>query len=397
MLLLSLLCQYTLGAHIHKRAEILLNANKETNNSLIARKLNTTRSVIRKWRERAKYLTQSEWSEELDLKETTRFLIRILSDAPRSGRALVYDEKCCCKIMALAVRNPEEFGRAVSHWSLSELTSEINQQGIAKGISRSSVGRILQEADIRPHKMRYWLTPKIEDEELFEKQVDQICEVYSHHSKQVDTTVYSVDEKTGIQALEFINPSKPVRVGSPEKIEFEYKRHGTLCLIPSFNVSTGKIDTFKIGETRNEHDFKEHIQHSVDQSPTSKIIFVADQLNTHKSESLVRLIIKECDLNITKETMGVKGDSGILKSQITRMNFLQNPEHRIRFCYTPKHCSWLNQVEIWFGVLSRKLLKRGSFSSLSILERKIRDFIEYFNTHLAKPYRWTYEGKALKK
>lgn len=364
---------------------------------MIARKLNTTRNVIRKWRKRALGLIQTEWSEELDTRDTVRFLIRTLTDAPRSGRALVYDENCCCKIMALAVRSPEEFGRSISQWSLSELTAEINKQEIAQGISRSSVGRILHEADIRPHKMRYWLTPKIEDEVLFEEQVDQICEVYRHHSKKVDTTVYSVDEKTGIQAIEFINPSKPVMAGSPEKIEFEYKRHGTLCLIPSFNVSTGKIDEFTIGETRNEQDFKEHIQQSIKQSPTSKIIFVADQLNTHKSESLVRLIIKECEMKLTKEELGVKGMSGILQSQKTRMKFLQNPEHRIRFCYTPKHCSWLNQVEIWFGVLSRKLLKRGSFSSLSVLEQKIRHFIEYFNRHLAKPYRWTYEGKALKK
>ncbi len=364
---------------------------------MIARKLRTSRNVVRKWRNRVNLVVNTKWSEELSLQETTRLLIQTLSDAPRSGRALIYDEKCCCKIMALAVRNPKEFGRGVSHWSLSELTAEINKQAIAQDISRSSVGRILKEADIRPHKMRYWLTPKIENDVIFEEQVNLVCDVYRHFSKKVDTTVYSVDEKTGIQALEFINPSKPVRVGSPEKIEFEYKRHGTLCLIPSFNVSTGKIDTFKIGETRNEQDFKEHIQRSIKQSPTSKVIFVADQLNTHKSESLVRLIAKECEIELTKEELGRKGVSGILKSQETRMQFLQNPDHRIRFCYTPKHCSWLNQVEIWFGVLSRKLLKRSSFNSIKILEKKIRDFIEYFNQHLAKPYRWTYEGKALKK
>lgn len=392
-----LLTQYTLGSHILERLKILLNANEESNNSLIARKVGRTRGVIRKWRKRTIDFFKTEWSDDWSLKEIARFLIRILSDAPRSGRSLIYNANTCCKIMAVAVRKPEEFGQISSHWSLSELTEEVNKQGIAQGISRSSVARILKEADIRPHKMRYWLNPKIEDQNQFEEEVNQVCQAYLQDSKEADTTVYSVDEKTGIQALEFIHPSKPVKAGSPEKIEFEYKRNGTLCLIPSFNVSTGKIDEFKIGETRNEQDFAEHIRRSIEKSPTSKVIFVADQLNIHKSETLVRLIAKECEINLSEKDFGTKGKSGILKSQKTRMKFLTKTEHRIRFCYTPKHCSWLNQVEIWFGVLSRKLLKRSSFSTLDELETKICDFIDYFNKHLAKPYRWTYQGKALKK
>jgi transposase len=386
-----------LGSHIHERLKILLNANEQSNNSLICRNLCRTRETIRKWRKRAITFFTQKWSDDWSLKEIVRFLLSIVSDAPRSGRSLIYDANTCCKIMALAVRKPEEFGRVSSHWSLTELTEEVNKQGFAQGISRSSVARILKEADIRPHKMRYWLNPKIEDQDLFEEEINQVCKVYLLYSKEPDTTVYSVDEKTGIQALEFIHPSKPVKAGSPEKIEFEYKRHGTLCLIPSFNVSTGKIDEFKIGKTRNEQDFAEHIRSSIQKSPTSRIIFVADQLNTHKSETLVRLIVKECEMKLSEEELGCKGKSGILKSQKTRMKFLSKSEHRIRFCYTPKHCSWLNQVEIWFGVLSRKLLKRSSFSTLKILESKIAEFIDYFNQYLAKPYRWTYEGKALKK
>ncbi len=173
-----------------------------------------------------------------------------------------------------------------------------------------------------------------------------------------------------------------MKQGFPESIEFEYKRHGTLCLTPSFNILTGKIDYHTIAETRDENDFADHIKNTVALAADASWIFVSDQLNTHKSESLVRFISEACEL---KDDLGVKGKSGILQSMDSRMEFLSNEAHRIRFVYTPKHCSWLNQVEIWFGILSRKLLKRGSFKSKDELQNKMNNFIEYFNERLAKP------------
>ncbi|PCH93656.1 MAG: IS630 family transposase [Gammaproteobacteria bacterium] len=202
----------------------------------------------------------------------------------------------------------------------------------------------------------------------------------------------SVDEKTGIQALERISPTRYMLPGSVEKREFEYKRHGTLCLTPSFNIVTGKIISHTIDETRDEIDFYEHIRNTVETSPNSTWIFVADQLTTHKSESLVRYIAEQCGI---QGDLGVKRKRGILENVPSRQAFLTDASHRIRFVFTPKHCSWLNQVEIWFGILSRKLINQGSFTSKDDLRSKLNRFIDYFNENLAKPYRWTYKGKAL--
>jgi transposase len=201
-----------------------------------------------------------------------------------------------------------------------------------------------------------------------------------------------VDEKTGMQARERLHESKPVRPGLIERIEFEYRRHGTLCLIANFDVATGKLISPSIGPTRCEDDFTAHIEATVDTDPQAGWIFVADQLNTHYSATLVQLIAKRCAI---EDDLGVKGKSGILKSSATRRAFLRNTEHRIRFVYTPRHCSWLNQIEIWFAILARRLLKRASFVSIDDLRVRVLDFIRYFNDVLGKPFRWTYTGRPL--
>lgn len=234
----------------------------------------------------------------------------------------------------------------------------------------------------------------MEDEATFRQEVRTVCKLY-HQAQELHEAgvhVVSVDEKTGIQALERIHPDHAMSEGKLELHEFEYARHGTQTLIANFEVATGKIINPTIGDTRTEEDFVAHIRATVSSDPDAKWVFIADQLNTHKSASLVECVAEFCGV---KTALGEKGKSGILLNMTSRAEFLQDTGHRIRFVYTPKHCSWLNQVEIWFGILSRRLLKRGSFASTEILNRRILAFIEFFNETLAKPFRWTYIGKPL--
>ena len=216
-----------------------------------------------------------------------------------------------------------------------------------------------------------------------------------HYSPPVDTQgvhVVSTDEKTGIQALERLHPTLPMAPGMVERREFEYIRHGTQALTANFEVATGKIVAPTIGPTRTEEDFVAHIQRLIATDPDGQWIIIGDQLNTHKSEGLVRLVTEHC--GITTD-LGSKGTSGVLGSMATRAAFLNDPAHRIRFVYTPKHASWLNQVEIWFSILARRLLRRASFTSTHDLATRILAFIDYFNRTLAKPFRWTYTGRPL--
>jgi len=206
--------------------------------------------------------------------------------------------------------------------------------------------------------------------------------------------VISNDELTGVQALERKHPGLPLRPGKVERREFEYIRHGTLSFIINFEVATGQIGLVSCGPTRTEQDYLNHIQATVAAEPeVSRWHVVTDNLNTHQSESLARFVAAESDID--EADLGVKGKSGILKSMKSRAEFLTNPDHRIVFHYTPKHASWMNQIEIWFSILARKVLKRGNFTSLDDLKAKVLAFIKCYNLSMAKPFKWTYKGKAL--
>lgn len=381
-----------------QRAGLILRAFSGALNIDIANVTGLARKQIGLWRRR--------WHESFDAlvaiecRESQAALRRaiedVLSDAPRAGSTGTFTAEQVTHILAVACESPEQSGRPIDRWTHRELADEVVKRGMVSSISVSQVGRYLAQADLQPHRSKYWLNTKEKDPEVFEQQVQLVCQTYlaapDLYSLENTHTV-SVDEMPGIQALERIAKTIPMRSGRPERIEYEYKRHGTLCLIGNWDVVQGQLIAPTIRATRTEEDFAWHIHHTIQTDAEAGWVFVVDNLNIHGSETLVRYV---ADLEgIDGSTLGQKGKSGILKSTETRQAFLSDPCHRVRFVYLPKHTSWLNQIEIVFGIVGRRVVRRGNFKSVAALKERLLDFIDYFNRTFAKPFRWTYTGRPV--
>ena len=231
-------------------------------------------------------------------------------------------------------------------------------------------------------------------DEQFDAKVADICALYQQAEALAveGERVLSTDELTGVQALERKYPGLPLAPGKVQRREHEYIRHGTCSFSLSRDVLSGKLIAPYSAATRKEADFLAHIQGVVGSDPqVRRWHFVVDNLDTHRSASLVHWV---AELSGLDTGLGEKGKSGVLKNRQSRAAFLSDPRHKVVFHYTPKHCSWLNQIEIWLSILSRKLLKRGNFTSLEDLAAQVMAFIEHYN-QTAQPFKWTYQGKVL--
>ncbi len=388
----------TASSQLRQRAAIILWAFQKRDNAEIAAAVGLSRRQVSTWRRR----WADAWERLIRIECTQthaalrRAVEQVLRDEPRAGSSGKFTPEQVVAILALACEPPEKSGRPITHWTAKELADEAIKRGIVPSISVTQVGRYLREAALQPHKKRYWLNTREKDPVVFAGRVQAVCDTYQEApalARDQGTHTVSTDEMTGLQALERSAPDQPMTYGRPERIEAEYTRHGTLTLIGNFDVTTGELITPTIGPTRTELDFVEHIAHTVATDPEAGWIFVVDNLNIHGSEMLVRLVAKACGI---AEPLGRKNVRGILKSVASRQAFLSEKGHRIRFVYTPKHSSWLNQIETVFGVIMRKVIRRGSFSSVDDLQSKLWNFIAYFNRVFAKPFHWTYTGRPLR-
>lgn len=284
-----------------RRANIVLLAFAGEDNQDIAKQVGVNRGAVAKFRRR--------WAEAwqklilIECGETRAALRRaieaVLSDAPRSGSPGKFTPEQVARILALACEPPEKSGRPITHWTAHELADEAKKRGIVESISPSQVGRYLREAELQPHRSRYWLNAKEKDPQQFQKKVETICRTYLEaprlHAEENTHTV-CIDEMTGIQALKRVAPTKPVQAGRIEAREFEYERHGTLTLIGNFHVVTGELVAPTLGPTRTEADFVQHVAQTVATDAEASWVFVVDNLNIHASESLVESVAKTCEI-----------------------------------------------------------------------------------------------------
>ena len=352
------------------RARIVLRAaDIDTPTNLqIGRDLGCTNRTVGKWRRRFVALGLSG-----------------LQDAARSGRPRTIVSSTRVQVISVASALPTEQDRPVTRWTFAEIVATVLDALHTHTLSRSSVWRILHDIDLKPHKSAYWLNSH---DAHFDAKAHAICQLYikALEAYQQGRLVICCDEKTGMQVLERKAPTKPAQPGRRERREHEYIRRGTRVLINSLAVATGHI-AWTLGATRKTADFVAHLKH-VYQSlpPMPRYDWIMDNLNTHWSLDVCRLVAQWCQVSC---------DPKKLKTGAQRRVFLCDPSHGHVFHFTPKHGSWLNQAELFFGVLHRRFLARGSFRSVAEFASRLERFLQEYNTRHAHPYRWTYTGEPL--
>jgi hypothetical protein len=312
----------------------------------------------------------------------------------------------------LATReDPASAGCPAGGWSLQELAltllKEVNQQDrlrqhlqelgqtLAQGqlpelpllpMSRSTLWRILEEADLKPHRSVYWLDSHAPD---FQVRAEEICQLYLAAPtlwQQHREVVLSTDEKTGILIRRRKHPTKACKPGQPRRREHEYVRLGSRHLSATFCVPTGQL-AYDLTQSHNGSDFVAHLLHAVEEMPKAeRYHWVLDNNRTHSTPGVCACVAA---------LSGIAFDAAKFKTAKDRRAWLCDPEHKHVFHFTPVHGSWLNQVELFFSVFSRSLLRRDDFASVEAFLRRVEEWMDDYNSHKAHPYRWTYTGTPL--
>ena len=278
-----------------------------------------------------------------------------LKDRDRSGRPTAFEPKVWQKVATLIVQSPAKFGIPFVRWSIRELTRFVNDRH-GWSVSRSTVSRFLRSMALKPHRVKYWLNPKDPD---FDRKAAAICKLYVAPPPR--TTVLSFDEKPGVQALERLHAPRPAAPGRPHRVEFEYRRHGTRNIFAAFDVRTGYV-VVDVTPDRSTESVLAFLDALLKVYRSGPLIIITDNIHTRRGEPAQRWLAQH---------------------------------RRVSFVFTPFHGSWLNQVEIWFGILTTKCLRHASFASVRELARAILRFAAYWNEHMAKPFEWTYTGRVL--
>jgi transposase len=356
-----------------ERSRIVLLAADGWSTEAIADQTGRSRTTVRLWRDR--FVQRRE-------KNPDDPVLSRLQDADRTGRPDRITAEQYVNLLALATADPQSLGFPFTHWSCRELARCAVQLGRVPAISSSQVQRMLSESDLQPHRVQEWMNRP--DDPGFDARAERVTDVLAE-AVAPDATpchiVASFDEKSGMQALERTCADRPMQPGRPVKQEFEYRRNGTLTLLAMMHIQSGTIAGLCLPQRTNE-DTAEVIRLFIGLlfgPGVRRVTVILDNLNTHMSWPMVLAVATLCNL--------LPPDPKTLDTMAKRRAWLENTDKPVAFLFTPKHASWLNPIERWFSVLVRRLLRRGSFPSLEDLNRRVSEFIQYYNDHLAHPYK----------
>jgi transposase len=382
------------------RAKIILLAYEKLSNIEIGLIVGMERHCVGRWRKRWQESYEALLSIQFNEPQAVlgRAIEDVFRDAHRSGAPCKFSAEQVVQLVSIACEKPRASGRPVEDWTGAELADEMRKRQAVDSISVSRVNELLRFVNLQPHLRKYWCFTTEKDHALFQSQVESVCQTYVEAARayQFDgRRTVCVDEMTSLQANELRAKTLRSIPGTIGRCECQYTRHGTLSLTGSWDVVLGQMIKTTIQETRDSEDFAKHIEQTIATDPEAEWLFVLDNLNTHYGEPIVRLIARL--LGVAEDTLGDKKKrKGVLGSMKSRRAFLSDPNHRIRFVFIPKHSSWLNQIEVIFGIISRRVMRHGSFTSQEDLAEKLNSFIKYFNETFAKPFNWTYTGKPTK-